>query len=73
MDGTIFLEILKDLQREGQTTQASDLESKMKVRADKWNTETYPFASEMAWDSTGQEEVYAWTRYFKYTAKSKIW
>jgi hypothetical protein len=72
MDGTIFLEILKDLQREGQTASATDLESKMKVRADKWNTENYPFASEMAWDSTGQEEVYAWTRYFKYTAKSKV-
>ena len=72
MDGTIFLEILKDLKREALTTQASDLEAKMKVRADKWNTEAYPFASEMAWDSTGQEEVYAWTRNFGYTAKSKV-
>ena len=72
MDGTIFLDILKDLKREALTTQASDLEAKMKVRADKWNTEAYPFASEMAWDSTGQEEVYAWTRNFGYTAKAKV-
>jgi hypothetical protein len=72
MDGTIFIEILKDLQREGKSTEASDLESKMKARADAWNKEAYPFASEMAWDSTGQEEVYGWTRYFKYTAKAKV-
>jgi hypothetical protein len=64
--------ISKDLQREGKTTQANDLETKMKSRADAWNTQAYPFASEMAWDSTGQEEVYGWTRHFKYTAKAKV-
>jgi hypothetical protein len=72
MDGTVFIEILKDLQREGKATQASDLEAKMKARADVWNTQAYPFASEMAWDSTGQEEVYGWTRHFKYAATSKV-
>jgi hypothetical protein len=72
MDGTVFLEILKDLKREGLTTQASDLEAKMKSRADNWNTEAYPFGSEQAWDSTGQEEVYAWTRYFGYPTKAKV-
>jgi hypothetical protein len=25
----------------------------------------------MPWDSTGQEEVYAWEKYFGYTAKAK--
>jgi hypothetical protein len=72
MDGTVFIEILKDLKREGMTTQASDLEAEMKARADVWNSQAYPFASEMAWDSTGQEEVYGWTRYFGYTTKSKV-
>jgi hypothetical protein len=72
MDGSAFLEILKDLQREGLTTNASDLQAKMKARADVWNTQAYPFASEMAWDSTGQEEVYQWTRYFGYTSKAKV-
>lgn len=72
MDGTVFLEILNDLKREGLTQNASDLESRMKARADIWKTEAYPFASEMAWDSTGQEEVYAWTRYFGHTAKAKV-
>lgn len=72
MDGSVFLEILKDLKREGQTSKATDLEAKMKSRANVWNTETYPFGSEMPWDSTGQEEVYAWTRYFGFTSKAKV-
>jgi hypothetical protein len=72
MDGSVFLEILKDLKREGMTTQASDLETRMKARADVWRRQAYPFGSEMAWDSTGQEEVYAWTKYFGDTAKAKV-
>lgn len=72
MDGTVFVEILKDLKREGKTENAADLEAKMKARADVWNTQAYPFASEMAWDSTGQEEVYAWSKYFGHTAKAKV-
>jgi hypothetical protein len=72
MDGSIFLEILKDLKREGLSSKASDLESRMKTRANRWNTETYPFGSEMPWDSTGQEEVYAWTKYFGFSSKAKV-
>lgn len=72
MDGSVFLEILKDLKREGLTANATDLENKMKTRANAWNGETYPFGSEMPWDSTGQEEVYAWTRYFGFASKAKV-
>jgi hypothetical protein len=72
MDGTVFLEVLKDLKREGLTAAASDLETKMKSRETLWRSQAYPFGSEMAWDSTGQEEVYAWTRYFGDTAKAKV-
>ncbi|MGC4087165.1 MAG: DUF5695 domain-containing protein [Polyangiaceae bacterium] len=72
MDGTVFIEILKDLKREGLTTAATDLEAKMKTRANTWNGEQYPFGSEMPWDSTGQEEVYGWTRYFGFTSKAKV-
>ncbi len=64
MEGTVFLEILRDLKREGWTEQASAVESSMKARADVWNRLAYPYGSEMPWDSTGQEEVYAWTKYF---------
>src|SRR6185503_6653533 len=43
MDGTIFLEILKDLQREGLTTEAADLEARMRTRETRWRGENYPF------------------------------
>ena len=44
----------------------------MKRRADRWQADAYPFGSEMAWDSTGQEEVFAWTNYFGYTKASGV-
>jgi hypothetical protein len=72
MEGTIFLELLKDLQREGWQAQAAELEGLMKQRADAWAKEEYPFGSEMAWDSTGQEEVYAWSKYFGYDDKARV-
>jgi Family of unknown function (DUF5695) len=72
MEGTVFLKVLEDLQREGLKTQAAEIEALMKARADRWKTEAYPFGSEMAWDSTGQEEVYAWCNYFGYDDKAKV-
>lgn len=72
MEGTIFLELLKDLKREGWNEKAAEIERLMKVRADAWSKEEYPFGSEMAWDSTGQEEVYAWSKYFGYEDKAKV-
>ena len=42
----------------------------MKRRADRWQADAYPFGSEMAWDSTGQEEIFAWTNYFGYKDKA---
>ncbi|MFP5229199.1 MAG: DUF5695 domain-containing protein [Acidobacteriota bacterium] len=71
MEGDVFLYILEDLRREGMTAEADPLEAAMRMRADHWNTEEYPFASEMPWDSTGQEEVYAWTKYFGFQAKAR--
>jgi hypothetical protein len=59
MEGDIFLAILTDLRREGMREQVNNLEVKMRERADRWRREAYPFGSEMPWDSTGQEEVYA--------------
>jgi hypothetical protein len=72
MEGTIFLLILRDLKREGWTEQAADLEAVMKTRADIWKEKAYPFGSEMAWDSTGQEEVYAWCRHFGFDDKAAV-
>jgi hypothetical protein len=72
MEGSIFLQILEDLKREGMNTQAAALEAKMHARADRWKAQAYPFGSEMPWDSTGQEEVYAWTKYFGYHDKAEV-
>ena len=72
MEGDIFLMLLDDLKREGWTEQAEYVEQAMKRRADRWKQEAYPFGSEMAWDSTGQEEVYAWTNYFGYKDKAEV-
>jgi len=72
MEGTVFLLILLDLQREGRTEQAAALEAAMRRRADHWRSLGYPFGSEMPWDSTGQEEVYAWCRYFGYDDKALV-
>jgi hypothetical protein len=72
MEGDIVLEVLQDLKREGWTEKASDVEALMKERAERWRKEAYPFGSEMAWDSTGQEEVYAWCKYFGFHDKALV-
>jgi hypothetical protein len=72
MDGDVFVLLLEDLQRQGWAAQASYLEEAMKRRADRWNADAYPFGSEMAWDSTGQEEIFAWTDRFGYKDKARV-
>jgi hypothetical protein len=72
MEGTIFIELLKDLKREGWSEKASLVEERMKHRADQWVGQEYPFGSEMAWDSTGQEEVYGWCKYFGRNDKAMV-
>ncbi len=72
MEGTIFLLILEDLKREGYTDLAADLDKTMKGRAGHWATLSYPFGSEMSWDSTGQEEVYMWSKYFGFDEKAMV-
>lgn len=72
MEGDVFVAALEDLKREGMTAEAATLEAAMKARADGWKKLTYPFGSEMPWDSTGQEEVYAWSRHFGMDDKAQI-
>lgn len=72
MEGSVFLFILEDLKNEGLTEMATDLEERMKERADHWKALDYPFGSEMPWDSTGQEEVYMWSDYFGYDRKAMV-
>ena len=63
MGETVIGELLLDLQREGWSTEAEIVETLMKGRVQIWNQEAVPFGSEMAWDSTGQEGVYYWSKY----------
>ncbi|KAF8206779.1 hypothetical protein K438DRAFT_1577098 [Mycena galopus ATCC 62051] len=71
MDGlmgeTVFRLLLDDLQREGLTANATFVQAQMKIRWTTWSTERFPFGSEMAWDSTGQEGVYVWSKFFNDT------
>ncbi|KAJ7762308.1 hypothetical protein DFH07DRAFT_813874 [Mycena maculata] len=67
MGETVFRLLLDDLNREGLTANATFVQAQMKTRWELWSTERYPFGSEMAWDSTGQEGVYMWSKYFNDT------
>jgi hypothetical protein len=44
----------------------------MLARAEVWRALGYPFGSEMPWDSTGQEEVYGWSKYFGFEDKAQV-
>ena len=72
MEGDVFVAVLDDLGREGMTAEAATLEAAMRERATAWSKQAYPFGSEMPWDSTGQEEVYAWTRRFGMNEKAQV-
>jgi len=72
MEGTVFILILNDLKAEGMSKMAADLEAAMKGRVDVWMKLAYPFGSEMPWDSTGQEEVYMWAKYFGLDDKALV-
>jgi len=72
MEGDIFVALLDDLKREGMTDEAGKLEAAMHARTLVWQKLGYPFGSEMPWDSTGQEEVYAWTRRFGMDDKAQV-
>ena len=64
MGETAYGELLKDLYREGWTSQAAEVESLMRARANVWNVTTIPFGSELGWDCTGEEGVFYWSNYF---------
>lgn len=63
MGETVVGELLSDLRREHWTAEADYVEAAMKLRAEAWDTQDVPFGSEMAWDSTGQEGVYYWSKW----------
>ena len=72
MEGSIFVMVLDDLRREGMMDEAAKLEAAMRARAEVWSKLPFPYGSEMPWDSTGQEEVYAWSRFFGMNEKAQV-
>lgn len=62
MGETVWGEVLADLQREDMVAEAANLTAVMLLRVEFWKTLTDPFGSEMAWDCTGQEGVYYWSK-----------
>jgi hypothetical protein len=72
MEGDVIVALLDDLKREAWQEKAQVIESLMRERIDRWQQDPYPFGSEMAWDSTGQEEVYAWCKYFGHDDKALV-
>lgn len=58
--GSIFPLVLKDLQREGMSTLAAELEASKVKRMRKWMSMEFPYGSEFPWDSTGHEEIHSW-------------
>ena len=63
MGETMWVRLLDDLKAEGLSAQAQQFQSIMQGRQQLWASQSDPFGSEMAWDSTGEEGVYAWSRY----------
>jgi len=72
MVGSVFPEVIRDLRREGWNEKADEVEAYMRQRESHWVTLRYPFGSEMPWDSTGQEEIYTWCRYFGANDKAQV-
>lgn len=72
MEGSIFVMVLDDLRREGMMDEAAKLEAAMRASAEVWSKLPFPYGSEMPWDSAGQEEVYAWSRFFGMNEKAQV-
>ena len=72
MEGDVIVALLDDLKREAWQEKAQVVENLMRERTDRWRQDPFPFGSEMAWDSTGQEEVYAWCKYFGHDDKALV-
>lgn len=72
MVGSVFPEVVRDLRREDWNDKADEIEAYMRQRETHWASLRYPFGSEMPWDSTGQEEIYTWCRYFGANDKAQV-
>lgn len=70
MGGSNALNILDDLGKEGWQEEHSDLLEQIRKCNDVFLKDPYPYASEYPADTTAQEQVYFFTRYFGNTEKN---
>lgn len=77
MDGTVFREILRSIQEEAEIDAATwapfaeQIRGNMLNRTEGFAAEQYPYGSEFAFDTTGQEEVVVWLMYFADTSSPR--
>lgn len=72
MDDTVFREVLRSLQEEAGepgadpqwATHAATIKDNMLQRAEGFAAQEYPYGSEFAFDTTGQEAVVVWLMHF---------
>ena len=69
MDGTVFREVLRALKVEGVANAtiegwAAALDVRMQGRQKRWASQRFPYGSEFAFDTTGQEEVVVWNMWY---------
>lgn len=70
MGETMWARLVTDLQNEGFSDASQQILDIMQGRQKLWASQSNPFGSEMAWDSTGQEGVYVWSRYVRSEAST---
>jgi len=58
MEGSVFLDVINDLALEGFQKESKFMQSQQEARVEVWSKLSFPFGSEMPWDSTGQEEIW---------------
>ena len=74
MDGTVFREVLRSVKEEAEddpatwSSVAGVIEANMQQRAAAFAGQHYPYGSEFAFDTTGQEEVVVWLLHFANSA-----
>ena len=70
MGGSNALNILDDMEKEGWHEEHSDLLEQIRQCNEVFLNDPYPYASEYSADTTAQEQVYFFTRYFGDTEKN---
>jgi len=70
MEGSIAIDILEDIKRQGWQQEYNNLLDQMKECEEQFVRDPYPYSSELIIDQTAHQQVYFFTRFFGDTAKN---